>query len=197
MNNFETADKIHNIAMEFSDLAKIAQLRGQNDTHQAYLKRAFTLEKEAAFMLQLEPEENYWKYIFLKSAGWLAWQLEQYDEALQLAELGLSGTATGLPLYKLEELKATVTKKILEQQQQPHILNTTKEHFYGLLASADFEQEQIKFKEQGAQKYRTLNASKALIQQTVRYLIGEYVEIDAQAGENGELILQRIRKVAA
>lgn len=197
MNNFEAADKIHNIAMELSDLAKIAQIRGSQDVYQAYLKRAFTLEKEAAFILQLDPEENYWKYIFLKSAGWLAWQLEQYDEALQLAELGLSGTATGLPFYKLQELKETVMKKILEKQDKFQTLNTTKKHFYGLLASADFEQEQVKFKEKGAQKYRILNASKDLIQQTVRYLIGEYVEIDAQTGEDGVLILQHIRKAAA
>ena len=196
MNNFEVADKIHKVAMELSDLAKIAKIRGHNDVYEEHLKRAFYLEKEAALILQSDNDENYWKYIFLKSAGWLAWQLGRYEEALELAELGLAGNATGLPLYRLQELKATVKQAIEEQKNKPNTDTATDKQFSGLLASADIELEKVKIKESKNQKYHILYAPKTLIQNTIRHLIGELVEIDAKSDKNGMFVLESIRKAA-
>ena len=117
MNNFEIANKIHEFAMELADFADIARIRGKKEEYEKNLKQAYILEKEAALRLQSEADDNVWKFLFLKSAGWLAWQLGRYEEALELAELGLADNATGLPLYRLRELKATVKQAIEEQKK--------------------------------------------------------------------------------
>jgi len=65
-----------------------------------------------------------------------------------------------------------------------------------MLASADVEQGQIRIKENKNQQYLLLIANKDLITKTVRHLIGEVVEIDANLNEKGEMVLQRIRLAA-
>ncbi|HFA47535.1 MAG TPA: hypothetical protein ENJ95_00800 [Bacteroidetes bacterium] len=191
MTNFEIADKIHLVAMELADLADIARSRKQDDLHLQNLEQAYILEKEAALRLQSEPDENEWKFLFLKSAGWLAYQLGRYGEALELAEIGLAGETGGLPLYRLKELKETVAKKMKEIHAKQ-----SGNHLFGMLASADVEQEKVTIKENGNRKLYTLNASRDLIQKTARHLIGEWVEIDLTTKDDGGLVLRQIRRAA-
>lgn len=112
MTNSEIADKLHQLAMELADLAEIAQIKGQEELFTQYTQQAYVLERQAAMRLQTESDENEWKYLFLKSAGWLAYQLGWYQAALQLAELGLNGNAKGIALYRLQELKESATEKM-------------------------------------------------------------------------------------
>lgn len=193
--HFNIADKIHEVAMELADLADIARIKGKKEEQLQNLKLAYFLEKEAALRLQSEPDENEWKFLFLKSAGWLACQLGLYSEALELAELGLKGTTTGVAQHHLEELKKNVLQKMTEQTTKQSFISTDK-HFYGLLASADVEQEKVKIKDKNNQQYHILIASKDLIQKTARYLIGEFVEIDTRRNEDGLLVLERIQQAA-
>lgn len=115
MNNFTIANKIHEVAMELADLADIARLKGNKVEQVEHLKLAYLFEKEAALKLQSEPDDNEWKFLFLKSAGWLACQLGWYREALELAELGLKGKTTGVAQHHLEELKAHILEKTPSQ----------------------------------------------------------------------------------
>jgi len=191
MTNFKIADKIHQFAMELADLADIARIKGNKERYLQNLKQAYILEKIAALRLQSEPDDNEWKYLFLKSAGWLAYQLDLYKEALELVELGLSGNPSGLGLYRLQELR----QRIMEQQTK-QVGTTSNNSMYGLLASADVEQEKIIVKEKEGQQLYILLASKDLIQQTARYLIGEWVEVDLSTNEEGIMVLQQIRRAA-
>lgn len=112
MTNLEIANKIHDLAMELADAAAdIAKTKGQVGLSLQNLSQAYLLERAAALRLQIESDENEWKYLFLKSAGWLAYQLGYYEEALQLVDLGLSGQPKGLAAHRLEELKKEVIKK--------------------------------------------------------------------------------------
>ncbi|MEM8526368.1 MAG: hypothetical protein AAGG68_17125 [Bacteroidota bacterium] len=119
------------------------------------------MERAAALRLQNESDENEWKHLYLKSAAWLACQLGCYQEALQLTELGLSSNAKGVALHRLKEVKSEILKKITDEQTTPQQLNTP---LYGILASADVEQERIKFKETKKQVYYSLSVPKNLIQ---------------------------------
>jgi len=170
MTNFEIADKIHQFAMELADLADIARIRDNNkEAYLQNLRQAYLLEKVAALQLQSEPDDNEWKYLFLKSAGWMAYQLGRYTEALELVELGLAGNPSGIGL--------------------------SNNSLYGILASADVEQEKVILKQKDQQSYILL-ASKDLIQKTARYLIGEWVEVNLSTNAEGAMVLQQIRQAA-
>lgn len=193
-NNILIAEMLHESAMEASDLADIARIKKKPDEQIRHLKRAYTLEREAALKLQIEPDENFWKYIFLKSAGWMAYELGLYEEAIQLTELGLAGNATGVALYRLQELKKALEEKLGEEFEAKRDTLILKNQLYGVLTCADLEQEEVKLKESGETKYRIIKTSKELIQTVARYLIGEFVEINAEINENGMLLASQIRR---
>lgn len=191
MTNFEIADKIHQFAMELADLADIARIRDNNkEAYLQNLRQAYLLEKVAALQLQSEPDDNEWKYLFLKSAGWMAYQLGRYTEALELVELGLAGNPSGIGLHRLKELKKSINQQLAKQ-----ISNASNNSLYGILASADVEQEKVILKQKDQQSYILL-ASKDLIQKTARYLIGEWVEVNLSTNAEGAMVLQQIRQAA-
>lgn len=196
MNNYVIASMIHNVAMEAADFAKLAQIKGDKEEHLRQLQLAFTLDKSAALRLQSEPDDNEWKFLFLSSAGWLAYQLELYDEAIHLVELGLQGTSDGVALHNLQELKIALKEKVKETYNIRKTETPSKHLLYGLLASADVEQEELKVKASGETDYQIIKASKELIQTVARYLIGDFVEIDTQQNEEGVMVLKAIRQAA-
>lgn len=195
MSNYEIANMIHNVAMEAADFADMARIKGNKSEQLRQLELAYTLDKDAALRLQSEPDDNEWKFIYLSSAGWLAYQLELYGEAMSLVELGLSGKPKGIAIDRLQELKDALIEKIPDVAASSSSV-ANNQAFYGMLASADLEKEAVKIKENGQQKYRLLHASKELIQQAARYLIGEYVEVNAQTNEQGVLVLRGIKRAA-
>ena len=196
MNNYEIANMIHNIAMEAADFATIARIKGDHEEYLRQLQFAYTLDKDAALRLQSEPDNNEWKYLYLSSAGWLAYQLELYHEVIPFIELGLSGNARGIALDRLIELKEALVKKIGKNYDEILLKHNKTSLLFGILAAADMEKEVVKIKEIGNQKYHQLSASKDLIQYTARYLIGEQVQMNALTNENGVLILQNIQRAA-
>lgn len=194
MSNYEISSMIHNVAMEAADFANLARMRGNQEEHQKQLQLAFILDKAAALRLQSEPDENEWKFLFLSSAGWLAYKLELYVEAAQLVELGLKGKSDGIALYRLQELQTAVKEKMGEDYKLKKDTISNPNLLYGMLASADVEQEEVKIKENGKPKYRIIKASKEMIQTVARYLIGEFVEINALVNKDGGLILKEMHR---
>lgn len=194
MNNYIIASMIHNVAMEAADFANIARMKGNQEEHQRQLELAFTLDKAAALRLQSEPDDNEWKFLFLSSAGWLAYKLDLYQEANQLVELGLKGKSNGVALHRLKELKDALKEKTSQQKVFKNDQYQNKQLVYGWLASADTEQEELKIKENGNNTYRVIKASKELILNIARYLIGEFVEISTFSNKDGVLFLKEMHR---
>lgn len=189
MNNYEISNRMHEFAMELADLADIAKIRGKQDLYKKNLEQAYVLEREAAMRLRDAPNDFEWKYLYLKSAGWLAYQLGKYHEALVLVDLGLKSNPTGIALHQLQELQQTLQQQLSKKEDTAY----KNKNLVGFLASADVEQEQIKVKGSN-EKYLTIKTTKERIQNIVRYLIGEKVNIDLTRHENGILTLNHIQK---
>jgi len=183
---------LHDSAMEYMDIAEQSKIALDKKTYQEYLRKAFFLEKEAALRVPLEKEETYWQSMLIRSAGWLAYECGYYLDAYNLSNWGLAGTPSAYEKESLESLHQKVQSKLGTKE----IATKSSVHIYGMLASADVEQGQIRIKENKNQQYLLLIANKDLITKTVRHLIGEVVEIDAKLNEKGEMVLQRIRLAA-
>ena len=187
---------LHDSAMEYMDIAEQSKITKDIKTYQEYLRKAYFLEKEAALRVPLEKETSYWQSMLIRSAGWLAYECGLYLEAYNLSNWGLAGTPTAYEKESLENLHRTVRTKIKIEKISAESHLSSSIHLYGMLASIDVEQGQIKLKEHKNQQYLLLIATKDLITKTARHLIGEVVEIDASRNEKGEMILQRIRLAA-
>ena len=61
-----TAQFLHDAAMEFYDLARIAKAKGKPDAHDDYLRKAYTLDKEAALKKQSDTEDGFWKHVYAR-----------------------------------------------------------------------------------------------------------------------------------
>lgn len=196
MNNYEIANMIHNLAMEAADFANIARMKGNNTEALKQLQLAYTLDKDAALRLQTESDENEWKFIYLSSAGWLAYQLNIFEEAIPLVELGLASKAKGIALDRLLELKDALKEKVGSEYNAILKGQNGTQLLFGVLASADMEQEEVKIQEIGKTQYRKIYASKDLIQKSARYLIGESVQMNTKIDEKKGWVLQNIRRAA-
>jgi hypothetical protein len=188
-----TIHVLHNAAMEFYDLAKIAKAKGKSKVYEDYLQKAYVLDKEAALKMQSEPDESNWKYIFARSAGWLAFHCGNYEEARIFAELGLSGNP---PVQEKSQLTALL--EALSEIENPSLLPDEKGdlHISGILASANLDDGEIKIRENGKKKYRTISVSKEFIQNIARFYLGELVEIEASEAEGNRIILKHIKRAA-
>ena len=80
---------IHEAAMEFYDFAKRAKIRGDQTAWKENMEKAYILEKEAALTMPEQQNNFMWRYILLRSAGWLAFQCGQLFPAHQMV-LGVS-----------------------------------------------------------------------------------------------------------
>jgi len=124
-----------------------------------YLKIAYLLEKEAALRYYAQKENTLWRFGLLRSAGWLALQNGAYKEAQHLALLGLNGKVDAHSKQELEELMQAILQETNAQPKK----KTTTTPIYGTLSSADADQNLIKVREDGAQKYYEITVPKHLI----------------------------------
>lgn len=187
---------LHESAMQYMDIADKSKITNDLDNYKEYLNKAFVLEKEAALKVPLEKENSYWQYMLIRSAGWLAYECGRYEEAYNLTSWGLAGTPSSYEKKSLEKLYYKLEPKIkhsLKEQNQKSNKNTL--HLYGMLASADVEQGEIKVKEYEKPVYHILLATKDLIQKTARHLIGEVVKIDAISDKDGKMTIEYIGRV--
>ena len=85
------ANELHDKAMNIADDAFIAKREGCFDQFKTLLKEAFYCEKEAALLLVNEFEIEPTRSVLFRSAGWLAFDAEEYDEAKKMVDYGLRG----------------------------------------------------------------------------------------------------------
>jgi len=83
---------LHETAMEFVDFATRAKSRGDLSSYNHFIEQAFLLEKEATIKMYYHPKckTKTWRYILLRSAGWLAFQAGKKEDAAYLVQLGLN-----------------------------------------------------------------------------------------------------------
>lgn len=185
---------LHDSATQYFDMAKIAKIKsGDIKTHDEYLNRAYFLEKEAALKMESNDENNYWQYMLIRSAAWLAFKCKKYEDALNLAKWGLHSNPPEYERQKLEELWKELKKHLSKMPKMPD----TKTRFYGILSSADIDDGKIKIRkeENGREEYQIIFVSKDLIQKVGSYL-GIAVEVDTQENEKGVFVLQNIKPAA-
>ncbi len=82
-----TAKILHDQAMEYYDLARIAKIKGNQRTHDSYMQKALIMEKEAAFKLPKKRTGSFWPYAYFRSAAWMSFHLNQFKEAVTLVQL--------------------------------------------------------------------------------------------------------------
>lgn len=187
---------LHDTAMDFYDQAKFSKIKGEQQEHDALLKKAFLLEREAALKMPMQEADNYWQYMLIRSAGSLAFQCKEYEQALQLVYWGLAGEPPAYEKSHLENLLQELKPHTTTSKNQKQSLATSLQ-LYGFLSSADMDTGQIKIRSVENNEYQIIKISKDIIQKTARYLIGEVVRIDGRASENGEMVVEEIRRAAA
>ncbi len=189
-----TATLLHRIAMEYYDLAGIYKAKGQLESFDDYQQKAWLLEKEAALQLLAEPKDYTFKYLVILNAGLLGYDLENYEEAKKILELGLIGNPAESVKLQMEELIDKIEQKINTSLTK----NLSKEAFTisGTLTSADVENKIIKIREQGKQQLHSISVSAEAIKEVIRFYIGEFVAIQLEKDSSGNYFFKDIAKAA-
>lgn len=103
-----TIEMLHNEAMDMAELAHVAKLKGDHGIYHDLSKKAFELEKRAAFAMAqdfaLEPTRS----ILCRSAATLAMDCGEYREAEKLVSLALWGNPPESIAEELRDLLETV-----------------------------------------------------------------------------------------
>jgi len=192
----EAIRQIHNMAMELADLAKIKKARDGDVTfYDNYMKAAFELELYAATKVPINEQSNnqLWRAILLRSAGWLAYKCGYYEQALNLANQGLEIPTDEYALSKLRNLKEEVSKKLKKSKSR----NRSKDFsISGSLIGVDIEINQINIREKNTANTLKLLVEKNQIRQIASLFLGASVQIEVQKNDNGEMSLKDIRWAA-
>ena len=188
-----TADILHDTAMEYYDLGKIAKIKGEEDVYTDYLQKAYLLNKEAALQKQLDAEDTFWKYVYLRSAAWLAIDCEKWIEAQTLATIGLQGTPPPTEKVQLEAILEKVTANLPAKTQVA--LAPNAQPFLGILTSVDSVNACIVING-GTANALKMKVATDQVDELVKLFWGKIVEGIGIVLENGELGLQQIQRAA-
>jgi RNA polymerase sigma factor (sigma-70 family) len=121
--------QLHREAMSFVKKADDAFSQGDRTAYKDYSEKAFLLEKEAAFELIDKLISEPTRGVLFRSAAYLAYNIEYFDEAKELIEFGLSGKP--FPEIKaelnelLEKVNLEIVKKSVQVQKNVNASNQT------------------------------------------------------------------------
>ncbi len=130
----KTADVLYDTAMDYYDLGKIAKAKGKSKVYQDYLNKAYILSKEAAIKKQDDKDDQIWKYVYLRSAAWLAIDCQKMEEAEKLAFFGLQGQPPMTEINQFKEILKIIDKQKVKKEEQT---TTNVLSFFGVLTSVD------------------------------------------------------------
>ena len=181
---------LHDTAMDFYDLANIAKAKGNLQTHKEYMEKALVIEKEAALKLPENADEDFWPYAYLRSAAWMAFHLNQFDEANSLIQLALSGNPSSFEKGRLNEIL-----KAIEPLYNSSKSNEVKTYqtLTGFLISIDLSQQQLVV-QISSTEYKNLILPKQL--HIAPFLLGHMVTIQLVQEEIGNPVIKDIRLAA-
>lgn len=184
---------LHDTAMDFYDFARIAKAKGKEQEYRKNLEKAYIFEKEAALKMPEEEHNFMWRYIFLRSAGNLAFEYGAIREAKELAELGLADNPPAYEKSQLEEL-LTLTKQKLDKEAEKDTTGLLQ--FYGILASVDLDLGKIKIRTNPDDEYFIFMVPKEKAQSIARYYIGDLVKVEAKEDKDESIIVEYIGRAA-
>ena len=105
----EKAMKIHREAMDFSEKAQIARIKGMSrEEVLTFFRKAFRLEREAAMLLKDEKAKLVTRAVLFRSAAVLAFDCGKISEVEELINLGLSGEVPPQIADELRNLKKRI-----------------------------------------------------------------------------------------
>ena len=100
-----TAKILHDASLDMVIEANKAKAKGDNDLYEQFLQKAFALEKEAALKVQFDKNDEFWRFVLIRSAAWLAFNCGKYEDAIALIKFGRSGNPPSSVLIEFEELE--------------------------------------------------------------------------------------------
>jgi len=175
---------LHDKAMEFVDESKLAKMEGNVAAAKSFLKKAFFLEKEAALTTPTNENTAFAKYLYLRSAAYLAYESGYLLDALQFTLLGLSGNP---PIY--------IKKQLESLQQKLHSKNASFQ-LIGLFTQANAKENVITIEDESSQQVYLIQVPTERIQEIVRNYWSAMVTIDAKVTSAGIVLLENIRAAA-
>ena len=182
---------LHDTAMDFYDMAKIAKAKGNLQSHQEYMQKALVIEKEAALKLPDPDEDTFWPYAYLRSAAWMAFHLEKFEEARVLVQLALAGQPSPFERERLQEIIAALDSAMVETNEAPGLID--RQTITGFLISIDLSERRL-IVQLNDKNHQQLAFSPAL--QIAPYLLGQLVTVELKEFEKGESLVQQIRLAA-
>lgn len=90
-SSFMSSDEKHKLAMELASKPDVAKIEGNDEMYAAYIGWALEFEKCAAYSLWSKKDFEPTRSVFFRSAASLALESGNIDEAVVLANSGLSG----------------------------------------------------------------------------------------------------------
>jgi len=188
---------LHQTAMDLYDLGKIEKAKGGSEA--AYLQNiqmAFLLDFQAAMQIQYVKGASIRQFSYPRSAGWLAYKCSRYIEARQLAQLGLSHTAT-ISVYekeKLNDLIKAIDKKTenITPVKSRNKVNTV----LAIVSAANTKTKILQIRSIDDKTYQNIKVAANRFTQIARLFLGETVEIKLEKNNQGQMMLQDIRRAA-
>ena len=103
-------DQLHNQAMDLAENAFLAQQKGDKIAFVQLSKEAFLLEKAAALLLQNQLEAEPTRSILFKSAAFLAFDAQEYQECRDMITYTLLGKPDDLIKTEMNQLFDETTR---------------------------------------------------------------------------------------
>jgi hypothetical protein len=97
-------EKLHNQAMDLAENAFLAQQKGDTNTFVQLSKEAFLLEKAAAMSLQNQPDSEPSRSILFKSAAFLAFDAQEFQECRSMITYTLLGKPDSIIKAEMNQL---------------------------------------------------------------------------------------------
>ena len=101
-------DELHSKAMDLADDAFIARRKGLSDQANDLYNQAFEIEKQAALLLVDNFEVEPTRSVLFRSAGWLAFNADDYESAQEMVDMALQGNPPPAIKEQLEELSCAI-----------------------------------------------------------------------------------------
>lgn len=96
----------HHLAVYEAEIGFHLLRRGQDEQAHQHFRTAYKYERMAADALREQFDREPTRSVLYRSAGWLAYHAQQYNDALECAEIGLAGRPRADIRRELEELRA-------------------------------------------------------------------------------------------
>lgn len=183
---------LHDTAMDFYDMAKIAKAKGNVQGHNDYMLKALAIEKEAALKLPEKSTEGFWPYAYLRSAAWMAFHLGQYDEAKILIQLALLGQPSAFEKERLNEILNAIASRS-SNEFDATIETEDNQNLTGFLISIDVAQREVVV-QTNDKEYRHLILPEQLL--LAPFLLGRLVTVRLKHEGSEKMVVQDIRLAA-